>query len=321
VHAPDCASFGAEAFVHLLEVELIGEHLRIRRDTGDAGADLSVDIPRDLCDDGTRSIRVTVRAGSTRIELDRAIELGDLPSGARPRTLALAVAELIRESRASKAFEVSAASNEPTRETPLGPPDSSARAIGDAKPHDEPELPAHRPAPDPAPVPRAHRNLEASACARLFAPDRSLLVGVNAAAAFPLRVDGIVLRADVEGSWMRFNDPLGDVDVSLYLAGLAALLATRTRPMFVLGPHVQVGYARASGIAHATANPGAGGRAVLFASLVAGARVDLFSTWKLLAELEGGITLSGLDVAADERVVAALRGGFAALRVGLAFEY
>ncbi len=56
-------------------------------------------------------------------------------------------------------------------------------------------------------------------------------------------------------------------------------------------------------------------------SFVADLRMAVHGPRAVMAEVEGGSTLSGLTVWAEERTVATIRGGFGGVRAGLAFVY
>jgi hypothetical protein len=104
IFVPACSSapFSVEAFLGSLEVELAG-HVpacclldRAPPQPGDdPHAGLRVTLSIDPCDGSATSVDVRVRDPSRTTESERRVGLGDIPIEARPRALALAVAELV----------------------------------------------------------------------------------------------------------------------------------------------------------------------------------------------------------------------------------
>ena len=110
---PACSSppFSVETFVGSLEVELAGHVpaccLLDRAspspggDPGDSQPGLRVSLSIDPCDESATAVDVRVRAPGHPTDLERRVGLGDIPLEARPRALALAVAELVHSATAS----------------------------------------------------------------------------------------------------------------------------------------------------------------------------------------------------------------------------
>ena len=110
---PACPSapFSLEAFLGSLEVELAG-HVPpccvLDRGPPLPGGDpanpqlgLRVTLSIDPCDESATAVDVRVRAPARTTDLERRVGLGDIPIDARPRALALAVAELVHSATAS----------------------------------------------------------------------------------------------------------------------------------------------------------------------------------------------------------------------------
>ncbi len=110
---PACSSapFSVEAFVGSLEVELAG-HLPAcclldrtppspGGDPGDPHLGLRVTLSIDPCDESATAVDVRVHDPAHPAALERRVGLGDIPIDARPRALALAVAELVHSATAS----------------------------------------------------------------------------------------------------------------------------------------------------------------------------------------------------------------------------
>jgi hypothetical protein len=106
---PACSSapFSVEAFLGSLEVELAG-HVpaccvldRVPPQPGDdPHAGLRVTLSIDPCDGSATSVDVRVRDSARTTDSERRVGLGDIPIEARPRALALAVAELVHSATA-----------------------------------------------------------------------------------------------------------------------------------------------------------------------------------------------------------------------------
>ena len=113
---PACSSppFSVEAFVGSLQVELAGHVpaccLLDRApalpggapgDPGDPHPGLRVSLSIDPCDESATAVAVRVHDPAHAADLERRVGLGDIPLDARPRALALAVAELVHSATAS----------------------------------------------------------------------------------------------------------------------------------------------------------------------------------------------------------------------------
>jgi hypothetical protein len=148
---PACSSapFSVEAFLGSLEVELAG-HVpacclldRAPPSPGDAGDDpgkpdnqhlgLRVTLAIDPCDASATAVDVRVRDPGRPTGLERRVGLGDIPLEARPRALALAVAELVHSATASPPAA-------PAVTAPAPPGASSVRA-GDSAAVPRPRVP------------------------------------------------------------------------------------------------------------------------------------------------------------------------------------
>jgi hypothetical protein len=315
VRRSDCDSDGRElaAILRLLEVELTAERVRFSRyDAPPEPGELVVEVQWAPCSPSSREATIKLRRAS-RETLERSVALGDLPAEARPRALALAVAELIRSTRAAwkrEAEAVLAAESEP---------DAPAR---------EPRAPYVIDARDAAAQSNASRGpsgftLQAAAGWRIFAPVPTSMFGAQAAAMLPVVPARFFVRADAGGFWSgTATDQLGTVKLASYSGGLGLMYATSHNPMFFFGPHLEVGYASASTTADSPNLIGtSSGSTLVTASVIASLRAVLHGPLAATAEVEGGATLLGLAVRVEDRTIASMRGGFAAARVGLALAY
>ena len=110
VSVPACSStpFSVEAFLGSLAVELAG-HVPAcclldqgpPPPAGDAAPGLRVTLSIDPCDETATSVDVRVHEGAHAADSQRRVGLADIPLEARPRALALAVAELVHSATAS----------------------------------------------------------------------------------------------------------------------------------------------------------------------------------------------------------------------------
>ena len=144
VPACSTAPFSVEAFLGSLEVELAG-HVpacclldRAPPSPGDAPDDpqggLRVTLSIDPCDASATAVDVRVRDPARPAGLARRVGLGDIPLEARPRALALAVAELVHSATAA-----------PPPAPPVtgpAPPAASSTRAGDSGGAPRPRLPS-----------------------------------------------------------------------------------------------------------------------------------------------------------------------------------
>jgi|GEM_PF-2248859 len=141
VPACSAAPFSVGAFLGSLEVELAG-HLPAcclldqgpQPLAGDPHAGLRVTLSIDPCDGSATAVDIHVQDPARGTDLERQVELSDIPIEARPRALALAVAELVH----------SATVPPPVAAPPLtaaAPPDASLAGPGDSGGAPRPRVP------------------------------------------------------------------------------------------------------------------------------------------------------------------------------------
>jgi hypothetical protein len=111
VFPPECPSapVSADDFIDALRVELAGRqpHCCVVGPGGDPANDaVKVTLSIEPCDPATQQVRVAVDVASPPRTVQRQVSLADLPPEARPRALALAVAELIRSAGESPGPEI-----------------------------------------------------------------------------------------------------------------------------------------------------------------------------------------------------------------------
>src|SRR6476661_5266980 len=101
IFPPACETgpVSVDDFVDALRVELAGRqpHCCVVGPGGDAAADaIRVSLSIQPCEEATQQVGVAVEVTASARTITRDVSLADLPPEARPRALALAVAELIR---------------------------------------------------------------------------------------------------------------------------------------------------------------------------------------------------------------------------------
>ena len=101
--APSCETlaFSSGEFRRLLAIELAAEHLRLREPAAEGGPapslELVLDVAAGACQSDARDVVIAIRADRSKPE-QRSVAVSDIAAVARTRALALAAAELIRES-------------------------------------------------------------------------------------------------------------------------------------------------------------------------------------------------------------------------------
>ena len=123
VFPPECAEapVSVDDFVDALRVELAGRqpHCCVVGPGGEPATDaLKVTLVIEPCEAATQHVDVQVDVTATQRTITRQVSLADLPPEARPRALALAVAELIRsagESTATGSVAAAGACSAPPR--------------------------------------------------------------------------------------------------------------------------------------------------------------------------------------------------------------
>jgi hypothetical protein len=320
LRSPKCeaASFDADAFVQHLTIELIAAELRLVRDDAAApSAEMIVEISARVCDPGAMGLTVAIAANRTGARREHAIALHDVEPRARPRALALAIAELIRQDR----IEPGVHGRPPSENVDDGVGQSKVEPPSPTR-WSEPAVPTGR-AREPAAEERAPRgpDLLLAAQGRFFAAEPTLFFGANLAGSFSLGTAWLRGRADVGGSWSAVEDSLGRVSMGLYSGGVALLAAAGQSPELVIGPHVELGYAYANGTPiDLRSRASDGGRVVALASLIAGTRLR-FHRWAAAFEVDLGTSLRGVQMFADDRRIAMMEGFFVGARAGIAYEY
>jgi hypothetical protein len=305
ISVPACSStpFSVEAFLGALQVELAG-HVppcclldQASPPDADPHAGVRVTLSIDPCDESTASVEIRVRDPARAASLARQVGLGDIPVEARPRALALAVAELVHSATVPPAVG------------PAGPPAATAApptaSVG---------------AGDSGGAPRA----------RLPWLSVSAIIEIETHPGHNMTLWGIRPSVTVaRGRWqaaldvdVMAGDPsvaLGDVDTRLLAGTLAA------GPRFSLGRLIveaaacgRFGWAWMAGQT-SDANAVASSASAPFAS--AAGRLGIFlptaaQVSHLRALVEAGTTIHGLDATVNGTPAAGLTGGYVLFGLG-----
>lgn len=308
----------ADRFSQLLAIELAVTNDQLVRGDSVPSAALTVEVDGAICDVAAREIGVTLVQPSSGARQRQLIAVHDVEEQARPRAFALAVAELVRSARekGDDAASVSSAEARASRPAPLSSPPSTPppRSL-------EVSPPAGPDASVNGDAPPFHGDIEAAGSARLFAPESTALAGASLAAGFSLRPRWLRLRADIDANWSTVTDPLGEIDLALYSAGVALLARSGRLPELAIGPHLQVGYARAVGLASDPSRKGSQeGHVTLLLSLTTEARF-WFGRFAGLVDVDLGAALVGAEIYAGDRRAAAMLGAFVGARAGVVLGY
>ena len=243
---PSCATavpFAGDAFVSILTTELRAdgvERLTVGGAASGDGASLAVIVLRaEPCDATARDVEVTIEDHATSKKVERRVQLGDASEAARPRALALAVAELLRAT-----WLELATIDAPPPQVPV--PEPVRAAIGRTAVRSLPSTPDLRASSPPPP----ERDVSIAVAGRFYPAASAALVGGRAAGAMPLAfAPSVAARIDFGALVGSANDPLGDINLGLATIGLALLVTSpRAAPVSIaVGPRVELGIGWASG--------------------------------------------------------------------------
>lgn len=254
----------------------------------------------------------------TRKSVRRAVALDDIAPGARPRALALAVAELLRASWAELAL-----ADAPAPPTP--PPEPVRRAVlvrlRPAVLAATPQRPAEPAAPRPASASPRHAWWAMAALdLRTFPGQSGVLLGGRAVVTWspwtgvPLR-----LRVDVGSAYGAAFARRGEVALVATTAGFAVQLGGGTdRIDLAVGPRTELGWARVTGRPFGAPEAAVSDDGfVWFVALACTLRVRLASRWWAAFDLATGQTLNYLTVVSDGERVTGIEGPMLTVSLGL----
>jgi len=310
---PTCAPgpFDADAFVRLLTVELRDEGVT-RLDVVDARTATSKDtalarvtVSATPCSETASQIELTVDDAMTNKAVVRTVGVGDIVREARPRALALAIAELVRASWAELAL--------PNAPSPGVPISERFRRL----------VQLHAPLSPPPPAADPHRSvaLSVAIAARVFPTYATATLGPRVALSVaPSTSVPVRVRLDANLLFGTSYDPLGELPLGLATGGAAILLGRASNAFDVeVGPHLEVGWGWVSGEgAAAGTQTSSGGGVVVDASVAFEARFALGAAFWAALDLDAGAVLRSLEARADGRVAAGFGGPVVGMALGLA---
>ena len=290
VVGPECGDppLSVAEFVEALRVELAGHGPRCcvtGADPASAGGELRVTLTVEPCDPNTDPIGVAVSESDGPSTIERSVSLADLPPAARPRALALVVAELLRAAA----------------RTPPPPP---------------PAVPELQPPPAAAgDSPRLSAG--ADALLRGYPTRGTVLLGAQLSVGVAttrwhatLAVDGALGRPSVD---------LGAVTVGMVsAAGTAGPRFSVGRAALDVGASLSGGWAWVRGEPDvAGVSAGSGGGFVAAAGVRLAVQAPATHWLRFHAAGEAGAVLRGLDADVDGRAAAGIAGAYVSIAAGV----
>ncbi|MEM9190747.1 MAG: hypothetical protein AAGF12_16295 [Myxococcota bacterium] len=303
----------------LLRVELRSDGVEEVRVAGAAeGQALAlIRVTPDECTEDNDVFVITIDDTTTQKVVRRSVSLAAVGSAARPRALALAVAELLRASWAELAFPTAI-----EHQAPLPVREAVVLRLD----------PTPRPRPvvvetAEAPMRREPRTLGAVAAlavvANGFPAGNVVQVGGELSGSLPLHRH-VRLGVGALASTGRVGRPEGNIDLSLFAGSVAVGGSLSIHPLtLVLSAVATVGYGRAEGSSDdetSLRELGGGHLTVLIGGRVEGF-VSAADPFLVVVSLEAGGAALGIDAQVDGEVEGGLRGFYlrGTLGLGLAF--
>jgi hypothetical protein len=327
VPPPACAArpVDFDAFIAALRVELGAAGMTI--EAAPSSQALALSMEAEPCSAPANAVRITVSdvAGN---RLSRVVSLVDVTASTRPRTVALASAELIAEAER-------AAETPPDAATPESSPAPSA-----AVPVIPPVMPA-APAPNPAPprpvvVPppteplppgqtppatgSVHPLLGIGGEYRRYLGPATSMYGLRVVTEWALPPSHVVARVDASGALGSSPSALGTVSLQALAGGAGIEWLTAGDDLELgIGALAEAGYAHANGKSNAlvTSTPGSAASAAVGA--IASMRGRIAASFWAALEVTAGVELAGLRAHADEAVAGGVEGGFIGARLIAAY--
>lgn len=334
---PECPSppVAAPALLELLRTELRDDGVQ-RVDSGrvEPGAEsgpqayLRLTLP---CEPDAPTVTLRVEDATSLKAVERTMDFDDLPASARPRAIALGLAELLRAAwpwlvmLEPPLVSVPRAGADTLADPPL-PGDSAVAAstppLGSQGP------PGEAPPPDPQKLlaslsPAVPRKREEHASS-LHVSGKALRFLELGNLAWGGQARGESGRWSVGAQWLAGSASTSQGDVALRLVagtlGLTALELSSEHFDLRTGPRLTAGRASVSGTPRGAQSSGAQGAApYLAATLSLGARWWFSRAWACSVEAEAGYA-SGLIATVDGRRTASLAGWLAGLSLGVSLS-
>jgi len=296
-------AWAAGAWFEILRAELAGDRVQVQSSNGTgAAAPRQVTVEPEPCDAAASSATLTFAVGDFR--RTRTLTLAEVDPAARARVLAIAVADLVRQSIAAL-------------QGAQAPSVVQGLPVGVRIPFDPPR-------PE-APASRTSVSMTAAAESKLFAGGNAGLFGARLIADFGWGIARVRVDAGVlSGSG---HDPLGDVDETVATVGVGVQATGRAAGILLgVGPRVEGG---AGWFQAKSSNPlvvASSARSPIALAAVSGvARFAVTRSWSGMLEIDVGTSLYGFTATADgsagERHVTDLRGPFLAVRLGFGWDW
>jgi len=291
-------------WVELLRVELAADDVRVElREEGTSTVrDSYVSVEWPGCSGVPSSATLTFSRGP--IQRTRNLPLVGVDPAARPRVVAIAVADLARQGLAAARTSVS---SEPASPEP---------------PHEGAQTARRPPATRTDPSGWRSVSILASADAKAFASGHAWLFGPRVGSRIPIG-SRFVVSTDVGVLWGSANDPLGRVDETVGTFGVGLLAAVVTPSItFGVGPRFEAGIGWFRGYAAEATTTASSARSPLVLLALAGlASFRIEQPWSGFVGLDIGTSLYGFGLRAETagpRHVSDLLGPFVTARVGVA---
>ncbi len=294
VFPPQCepSPVSTDDFVDALRVELAGRqpHCCVVGPGGDGAADaMRVSLSIEPCDGTSQQVGVALDLTSPPRTVERQVSLADLPPEARPRALALAVAELIREAGVSA--QADAAMPPPPDQAPAVPPARGLTLTGGV-------------------VAVMHRHFPHGGTTMW-----GLRLGVSVASER--------WQVTLEGGAASNRTEVSLGDLSIFQASASLFVG----PRFVLGPVVAsagpagtFGWARIEGQPNTTETPTISAWATIgTAGVRIAAEGPASAAVRLFGYAEGGYTIRHFEADVNNQPVAGISGGYLVVAAGLRF--
>jgi hypothetical protein len=275
------------------------------------------------CRADTTVVTLSIDDLVTRKSVRRAVALDDIPPRARPRALALAMAELLRASWAELALvdapEPSSPPPEPIRRAVLVRLRPAVLAAPTNSLENQPSAP-----PTAVTVPAHAWWATASLDLRTFPGQSGVLLGGRAVLSWsPWSTIPLRLRVDLGSAYGSTFTRRGEVSLVASTLGVAAQLGGGTdRIDLSVGPRTELGWARVTGRpfnAPDTAVTGDG--FVWFLALACTLRVRLAPRWWAVFDLATGQTLNSLTVVSEGQRVTGIEGPMLTVSLGLGVSW
>jgi hypothetical protein len=290
----------ADAWVALLRVELAADRIEVRSAEAAAPSSAAPRVAMEAVPCEGSAVSATLTFSSGAVQRTRTVALGNTEPVARPRVLAMAMAELVRSGIGAAKVPAAAV-----------PAQLDVRVRLEIAPPARAEPPA-----TPATEPAAAFFLAGET--RAFVQGAGGLFGARAGAQVAL-APWLAWVADAGVSASSAHDPLGDVDGTIATLG-AGLLGTGGAGDVRLGvgPRVEAGIGAFQG--HATAPLATASRATTALALFALSSAASFPIRGRLSGwlgLDAGTSLYGFSGRADARHVSDFVGPMVSARIGL----